>query len=350
MKIVVPAFASTAAYAERCCARGVQVERTPLLTGAATTRGPRLLRRLSGAREFLNIVRFVHRYNAPVLHFQLGGADTLSHYFLRALRLLRRPPVFVTPTTNTADLLPDEATARLWAAVAPRRLRKVICVSERGRSRQLSYGVPAEQVELIYNGIDVARFGAGDPSRARSQVAVGAHTPLILTHSRLDQGKRPLDALEAFRKIAAEFPEAHLVFVGEGPLEARIRDMADRAGLAPRVHLTGYQTNIPDWLAAATVWFLPTESEGFSMAVLEAMAARCPIVSTLCPGNDEVLMDGENALLTAVGDVDAQAAALRRLLSDAELRASLGAAAHRAAQRYSIDRMAEAHMACYAGA
>ena len=69
------------------------------------------------------------------------------------------------------------------------------------------------------------------------------------------------------------------------------------------MRLAGYQTNVADWLAAATVWLLPTERENFSVAVLEALAAGCAVLSTTCPGNDEVLTDRENRGLFPVGDI-----------------------------------------------
>src|SRR5207302_1434923 len=138
--------------------------------------------------------------------------------------------------------------------------------------------------------------------------------------SRLEGQKRPLDAVHAFHRIAPEFPNARLVFVGTGVLQEELRQAAGSLGIAPRVHFVGHQRNVPDWLAAASTWILPTEAENFSLAVLEAMAAGCPIVSTMCSGNDEVLEPERNALVTAVGDVEAMADSLRRLLSDPDLR------------------------------
>ncbi len=142
-------------------------------------------------------------------------------------------------------------------------------------------------------------------------------------------------------------PDAHFVFVGGGTLEAAVRERAAASGLGPRLHFAGHQTNVPDWLAAATVWFLPTEAENFSLAVLEALAAGCPILSTLCRGNDEVLLPEENALTTDVGDVAGMAAALERLLADPALRTRLGAAARQTAQGFTRERMVDKHLACY---
>jgi glycosyltransferase involved in cell wall biosynthesis len=92
---------------------------------------------------------------------------------------------------------------------------------------------------------------------------------------------------------------------------------------------------------------LPTETENFSLAVLEAMAAGCPILSTVCPGNDEVLRDGDNSVLTAVGDAEAQTDALRKLLADAALRQKLGASAQHEAEKYRLERMVENYAALY---
>ena len=148
--------------------------------------------------------------------------------------------------------------------------------------------------------------------------------------------------------VAARHPPAHLVFVGQGPMTCEVAAAAARAGVGDRVHLVGQRADVEHWLAAASAWFLPTESEGFSLALLEAMAARRGIVTTACEGNVEVLADGRNALLTPVGDTEAMARALDLLLADPALRAGLGAAAQADVGRYSLDAMVEQHLACYA--
>jgi glycosyltransferase involved in cell wall biosynthesis len=171
--------------------------------------------------------------------------------------------------------------------------------------------------------------------------------PLVVFTSRLDPIKRPLDALRIFAEVSDEFSTAALVMVGVGSELDSVRDEAERLGLTDRVHCAGYRTDIPDWLAAATVWILPTERENFSLAVLEALAAGCVVLSTSCPGNDEVLVDGENALTFDVGDVAAGAAALRRALGDEPLRQTLGAAARATAAGYVQATMVDKYLAVY---
>jgi glycosyltransferase involved in cell wall biosynthesis len=140
---------------------------------------------------------------------------------------------------------------------------------------------------------------------------------------------------------------AHLAFVGQGNQEQQLKDLTRQHNLDSRVHFVGFQTNIPDWLAAATVWSFPTETENFSLALLEAFAAGCPVLSTWCQGNDEVLENGVNSLFTDVGDVDAQAAALKRMLDNADLRRSLSEGARKTAEKYSRDRMAMEYAQAY---
>jgi glycosyltransferase involved in cell wall biosynthesis len=151
-----------------------------------------------------------------------------------------------------------------------------------------------------------------------------------------------------FAGIAPEFPRARLVFVGDGALRHAVVDEAQRLGVTDRVELVGYQTNVEDWVAAATVWILPTERENFSLAVLEALAAGRAVLSTSCPGNDEVLVDGENAAVFAVGDVEGGIRRLRQLLVDETLRGQLGSRAAETAAQFSSDAMVEAYRSVYA--
>ena len=152
----------------------------------------------------------------------------------------------------------------------------------------------------------------GDGSGPRRRVGIGPRRPVVSFCSRLDPQKRPLEAVQIFDGVAREFPSAVLVFVGQGSEQGAVEAEAERLGISERVRLVGYQTDVPNWLAAATVWLLPTERENFSLAVLEGLAAGCAVLSTTCRGNDEVLVDHQNALTFPVGDVAGATAALRR--------------------------------------
>ncbi len=334
-RVVVPAWEGTIALADSAARLGVSVERSESLKMER-----------DWARSILSAARFIRRHRAPIVHYHLSD-DYLEPAFLRAMNLMRPPRAFASMHAPYARSGADDEIRR-WAREAPRHFRRVICVSRASRARQIRNGLSPALTTLIYNAVDVARFGSGEASIVRRGLpTVPPDARLVISTARLEEQKQPLAAVATFAQVAAEFPDVHLVMVGRGPLEAATHAAAEAAGLGGRVHLVGHQINIPDWLAAATIWLLPTLGEGFSMAVIEAMAAGCTIVSTRCAGNDEVLVHGENALLVPVGDVNAMAAALRRALSDGSLRARLGASARAGAQRYSMDAAVDQHLACY---
>ena len=337
VEVVVPSGDGRAGLAERLRADGVPTTLSPLLRGGG---GP--------LRDAAAAAAAVARYggDGALVHWHLTD-NALSHHYLRALRLLRPPPGVATIHNPHAGLAPGDPWARRWAAAVPGRVAEVHCVSEDSRRHQLALGVPPAAARLVRNGVDLARSGAGDGPAARRAIGLGADAPLVVMVARLEPGKRPLDALEAFARAAAERPDAALAFVGVGPLESRLRARAAELGLAERVHLLGFRDDVADWLAAATAYVLPTESEGLSLALLEAMAAGCAIVSTRCAGVTELLADGTTACLTPVGDVAAQAGALRRLLADPALRRRLGAAAREAAAAYSVERTVDEQLASY---
>ncbi len=335
-RIAVPAFESTRPYAEAAAERGIDVERTALLSD----RGGRL-------RQVADAAWFNAGLAAPVVHYHLSE-NVLGHPFIRALDLINPAPMIFSIHSPYDEPSADTPETRRWANAVRGHAERVICVSKAGYARQVRYGVPRESLKLIYNGVRIDRFANGNGAAARRRAGIDADAPLIVYSARMEPQKRPLDALAAFADLAEEFPAAQLVFVGSGSLEEAARRQAAERGLGARVHVLGQQFDVPDWLAAATVWVLPTETEGFSIGVIEAMAAGCAIASTWCAGNDEVLVDGENALATPVGDVSALSSSLRRLMSDAALRARLGAAARATARRFSLERMVDEHMAVYA--
>lgn len=337
VRAIVPELETSRKFPDLCQARGVLGERSPLLRADA-----------QGARQNpLDLLRFFARHRrAPLVHLHTGDS-CLPRQALLAMGLLRYPRVFVTVHSPYSTLQPGDERARFWADAVARQCHVVACPSRRSRALQIGYGLPPERVETVPNGIDITRYRGGDPSVARKTLGVGPDTPLVVFTSRLDPQKRPGDALSAFARIAAQIPEALLVFVGRGEQEDALKAQAAQAGLGERVRFAGYQTNVPDWLAAATVWTLPTESENFSLAILEALAAGCPMVSTFCPGNDEVLEDGDNALTVGVGDVDALAAGMQRLLCDSGLRQKLREGAARTIVNYGVDQMVDRYATLY---
>jgi glycosyltransferase involved in cell wall biosynthesis len=337
VSVIVPVLPTTVELARRAAQRGVSLRRSRLLTsGRWFPLGQALL---------WAEIRF--RYRPDVLHFHTGDI-CLPRRITMFLRCAgRRRPVVVTVHSAQVGIDRTEPKMRNWLVEAPQRVAAIVAPSHHGAAAQIDAGIPASTVHTIYNGIPTTAFAGGDGDRPRKELGLSPEHRLLLFSSRLDDTKQPLVVFEAFRRVAAEFPEVHLAFVGSGELEDQLREAVSHAGLASRVHLLGYRSDVADWLAACDVWLLPTLSENFSLAVLEAMAAGCAIVSTNCQGNDEVLVDRHNALLSEPTDVDGFCAAVRQSLADPSLAAAIADQAQLDVATFTTERMAREYGALY---
>lgn len=198
-----------------------------------------------------------------------------------------------------------------------------------------TFGWPREKIVVIHNGTPL------EPAPRPRLTADGK--PVVLTAARLVDQK----GIEVLLDAAAEVPARFLV-AGDGPERTRLADYAAAAGSADRVSFLGHRTDVRDLLDAADVFVLPSLYEGTPLAVLEAMAAGRAIVATAIAGTDELVVDGESALLVPPRDAGALAAAIRRLLDDPDLRARLGEAARRRAEaQFGADAVAERVAAVY---
>jgi glycosyltransferase involved in cell wall biosynthesis len=164
-----------------------------------------------------------------------------------------------------------------------------------------------------------------------------------------------LRGLAELRASAPDLPWAlaiagKVTLSGNVETEAReFRDLAAANSFADRLHLLGFREDVPDLLAAADVYVMPSLSEGLPLALLEAMFAGKPIVASEVGGIPEVITSGQDGLLVPAGDAGAIAVALRDLLRDGGRREQLGRAAReRAESAFGVGSMTERYEALYA--
>ncbi|HXI82741.1 MAG TPA: glycosyltransferase [Verrucomicrobiae bacterium] len=197
-----------------------------------------------------------------------------------------------------------------------------VAVSEKiGREAREQEGVTADRLAVVANGICVDRFQLPRLTPGRRVGTVGRMVP-EKNHALL------------LRAVAA-IPNFELVFVGDGPLRGELEREA-----GPQAQFLGQRADIAKLLAGFDVFVLSSSTEGMSIALLEAMAAACPIVVTAVGGNTELIEHEVTGLVVPPDDATALRAAIERLLTDRELASCLGAAAREVArQRYSVAAM-----------
>jgi glycosyltransferase involved in cell wall biosynthesis len=198
-------------------------------------------------------------------------------------------------------------------------------------------GFRTEDLEVIPNGVDLARFDPAGSSSARFE------QPTLLFMGRLKRYKGVDLVLEALTALRAEGISVRLIVAGKGSDQGRLEDLARRLDVESAVDFAGFvdEDHKVELLRRSWIHVLPSEKEGWGLTVLEAGAAGTASVVSDSPGLRDSVIDGETGLRVPHGDVGALTAALRRLLLDADSRAELGHGARRFAERHGWDRAAD---------
>lgn len=234
------------------------------------------------------------------------------------------------------------------------RTARVAMVGRQVHAHFLDAGiVRADRAEVVLNGIPTGRHEATADARAEARAALGLAADALVIGSvgRLVALKNHRMLLAQLPALAAAYPSLHMVLIGDGPLRAELEDQAASLGVAGRVRFTGARTDVAALLPALDVFVLPSLTEGLSIALLEACAARLAIVATAVGGNPEIVTDSDTGLLVPAGDGEALHAALDGLLAEPATRTRLGAAAREwVCANASIQAMRRHHDSFYAAA
>lgn len=196
-------------------------------------------------------------------------------------------------------------------------------------------------IDVVPNFVDARRFSPGAAPPAAHDVPVLVHV------SNFRPLKRVEDVVRVFAAVRAR-RAARLRLVGDGPARPGARALAASLGLAGEIDFLGERDDLPALLAGADVFLLPSASESFGLAALEALASGVPVVASNVGGLPEVVTDGETGFLHAAGDVAAMSASTLRLLEDGALRARFAAAARaRAETLFRVDPAVDRYEAIY---
>lgn len=213
-------------------------------------------------------------------------------------------------------------------------------------TRQLhAMGVP--QTRTILNAIDLETFRPRPPDESlRRELGIGPTDRVVLSIGNLHPRKRSLDIARAVETALAAEPRLVCVMVGIGPLRGEIESHVQRAGIADRFRLPGWipYADVPRYLSLAEAAVHAAEGEGLARAWLEAQASGVPLVASDIEALREVAVDGETALFFPVGNVDAMADQLIRLLGDAALRRRLADQARQRVAAHALPHAVAAYV------
>lgn len=291
--------------------------------------------RATGLAQVVSLPEGERSFSVPLwrwLQRNLQPADVVHTHASLAARLVAKQrgyPVVLTRHTIGPDLPPGGPKPwrrALYRLIANTLSDATIAVSQACRQRLLLEGVPAEQIRLIYHGIDAQPYLVAQRSVWRQQLGLSTDEPVIITVARLAPVKGLQHALAAAAQLKKQRVPFTWLFVGQGPLLQELQAQTQSLGLADRVRWLGFQSDIPGLLAAADVFVLPSLQEALGLVLLEAMAAGLPIVASQVGGIPELIEPGKQGFLVPPGDSSQLAAAIGVLLADRQRAAVLGAA------------------------
>jgi glycosyltransferase involved in cell wall biosynthesis len=306
---------------------------------------------LARVAELAPIVEF------PVRSFRRPSLIVQMRAFARWCRALGVVVVHTTDLPSNMFGLPAAALAGVPARIGNRReinpgrpplalalqraayscAHRIVTNCRAGADRLAYEGVPARKVSVIPNG--VVLDSVCERSRAPRRV-------IVVANLRPEKGHDVL--LRAAAQVVQKFPDARFDIVGGGPLAAALETLTSELGLRRHVAFHGHCEDVASRLAAADLCVVPSWSEAFPNAVLEAMAAGLPVIASAVGGVLEIVRDDETGLLVRPGDVDMLATRICRVMADAVLARSLGAAGRaQVGTAYSFDRMAAEFEAVY---
>ncbi len=303
---------------------------------------------------------------------RLGDAWAAARSFARLVRVVRTNDIRIIHTSDRPrDAVVAVALARLTGARSIIHLhvllrawqgRALRWAIERADARIAVSAFVAQSLtdaglgpnHVVLNAIDNAEWTPGHGrDEIRAELGLAPDAPVVVTACRLFPEKGVAELIEAMAEVVATVPAARLVVVGrdvsaDGSFGRQLEDLVEARGLTDHVIFTGQRPDVPELMAAADVFAMPSFEEPFGLVFVEAMAMGLPVVALDNGGTREIVVDGQHGLLSEPGDHAALVDHLGRLLADAELRDKLGSAGReRALADFDVARMAEDTAATY---
>lgn len=331
---VVVAHGGNGVMAEKLRAAGIRTIEIPELERDVNT--------LADISSFKSILRVFRVEKPDVLHLNSSKMG-----FLGALagRCAGIPRIVFTahgwPFNEDRPFL-QRTVLRLLAHITVLFAHRTIAVSD-----AVAYAL-GQRMTVVRNGVAMGTYMQRSEARAALVPQSNVNEFWFGTIAELHQVKGLSFAIGEFRKHAALYPSARYVIIGEGDERKRLEAQIQASGYADRIHLCGFYADASQYLKAFDAFILPSLSEGLSYSLLEAGAARTPVIATRVGGIPEIIENGKSGVLVPTRDSPALATAMELVQNDAPYRESLASALQtRVTHQFSLEGMVKKTLAQY---
>jgi N-acetyl-alpha-D-glucosaminyl L-malate synthase BshA len=281
-----------------------------------------------------------------VLHVHYAIPNAVSAVLAREIMAPQPLPVVTTLHGTDVTLVGNDPNYLETTRWGVNQSDAVTAVSESLRRTTVEQLGTRNEIHVIPNFIDPARFEtARQLTGARRWAQKGER--LLVHISNFRPVKRVLDVIATFERVQKQVP-ARLLMVGDGPDRGKVEQYCREHHICGSITFIGSLPLVEEVLVGADLFLLPSESESFGLAALEALSCEVPVICANAGGLPEVVDDGVTGFLRPVADVEGMAAAALRLLGDEELRRRMGEEGRRQAiARFSQDAVVARYRALY---
>ncbi len=286
------------------------------------------------------LVEVVKQYHIEILHVHYAIPHAYAAYM--AKQMLKEDdielPIITTLHGTDITLVGSHPNYKTAVEFSINNSDVVTAVSKSLRSDTLRLFNVRKDIEVIYNFIDFEKYAIQD-IRDCKRGTLASEDEKIITHvSNFRPVKRIQDVISVFDKIQQALP-ARLLMVGDGPESESAEMQVKELGLEEKVLFLGNSNEIDKILCFSDLFILPSRTESFGLAALEAMAASTPVISSNTGGLPEVNIHGETGFLSEVGAVEDMAENAIRILEDPDRLAIFKNNARNFAQRFSLEKV-----------
>ena len=293
------------------------------------------------------IVEIARRHELDVMHVHYAVPNAVSAVLAREILKPKKLSVVTTLHGTDVTLVGNDPSYLETTRYGVVQSDAVTAVSSwlRDRTRdQLGVDCP---IDIVPNFVDESVLERPDDDVGARRWAKSEDERLFVHISNYRRVKRALDVVEVFARVLESVP-ARLLLVGEGPDLNRVEMRARELGVEDSVELLGQLPRVEEALWGADLFLLPSESESFGLAALEALACEVPVIGTAVGGLPGVVVDGVHGRLLPVGDVDGMATAALELLHNEPMRSAYAKAARAHALRdFERDLVVEQYRQIY---
>lgn len=300
---------------------------------------------LRDVRTFFQLLSFIRNKHIDIIHTHLTYADIWGRLAGWITKTKVVSTIHVPRFFNYLNPRFRDRIIERLAMMARKHIGDItLSVSNALGRVHVSHGFPEARLKTVYNGIDLSRFNAtyaDSRNKIRQNLGISLEAPLVITVSVLREGKGHDILLSAAEQVVARVPKVTFLIVGSGPLEDSLKKRVQQSILKDHVVFTGNRNDIPELLASADLFALPSYDDPLPTVTLEAMALQLPVVGFISGGIPEMVQDGHTGLLAPASDESAFAKNISELLLQPVTCKEMGEAGyHRVCEVFSAQRWA----------